>query len=88
MQMLVGLTPQAIDTASTYTDLDEGGQTVVVQNLGPGDIYLDPFPSMDATSGMKIGVGGAYEYRQGKQQQTVYVVASVVDTDVRVVVVG
>lgn len=85
--MLVGTSPELVDTATEYPDLGVSGQVVVMQNLGPGDIYVDFKDDVSVTSGVKIAASGAYEFPRGASQG-LYVVASANETDVRIMAVG
>jgi hypothetical protein len=87
MQMPVGTTAVEVDTSS-YPDLNEAGQTVLVQNLGPGTLYADFTPNVTVGSGIRLSAGGdALEFRRSSGQK-LYVVASEVNTDVRFLAVG
>ena len=87
MQAVIGTTPVPIAT-DQYVDVGAAGQVVVVQNLGPGDLYIDFLEGVDSSSGLKLAAGGdAYEFPRATSQ-TLYAVATEADTDVRIMVVG
>ena len=79
MNISVGVAPAAIPIRQ--------GDRPVIQNLGPGDLYIDTEPDVTTASGIKIVVDGSYEFPMDPLK-TVYAVASVDATDVRVMVVG
>lgn len=66
---------------SSYKDLGSKGQILVLQNLGPGDVYWDTVAGVSTTNGVKLGTGGGYELRL----QDVWVVGSAA-ADLRVTV--
>jgi hypothetical protein len=86
MQMTVGTAAVAVGTTEAR-DSYQSGQVVVLQNLGPGDIYVDFANTVTAANGFKISVNGAYEFPRTANEQEIYVIASVADTDVRVLLV-
>jgi hypothetical protein len=61
--------------------------TPVIQNLGPGVLYLDTDETVTTATGLKIDVGSAYEFPRDVDR-SVFMVASVASTDVRIMVVG
>lgn len=80
MQVIVGTTAQSI------TGLDRAGR--VIQNLGPGDLYVDTDAEATTTGGLKIAVGEAISLGAGSSETIISLVASAADTDVRVVRMG
>jgi hypothetical protein len=60
----------------------------VIQNLGPGDIYLDTDGDVDANSGLKLIPNAVYEFPTPGADSNIWVVASEADTDVRVIEAG
>lgn len=63
------------------------GETPVIQNLGPGVLYLDTSSSVSVTTGLRVPVDGAYEWPRDVAT-SVYAVASAAGTDVRILKVG
>lgn len=78
MQVDVGTTPEKLPVGP--------GSTPIVQNIGPGVLYLDFSSGVSADTGFQIEVGGAYEFPKDLPKD-LYAVASV-QTDVRILVVG
>lgn len=64
--------------------------TPVVQNLGPGNLYVDHDPAVTATTGFKLVPNSVYEWPHDLGQATgvIYAIADAVSTDVRILVVG
>lgn len=64
----------------------------VVQNLGPGDVYLGDGPTVSANNGIKLEPGVGYEFpntlKKISDWKGVWVIASEAGTDVRVANVG
>lgn len=79
MRVLVGTTSQKLPADRSRP---------VIQNLGPGDVYLDTDGDVDADSGMKLAVGAVYEFPTSGATSDIWVVATQADTDVRVIEVG
>lgn len=75
---------QQIDL-SGYEDRGAVGMMVIVQNLGPGDVYVDQADDVTSDSGVKIAANGYWEFSSITGQ---YFVADGGDADVRVTVVG
>lgn len=73
---------------SDYQDLGESGLRVVVQNLGPGDVYFDAADDVDDTSGVKIASGGNWEFVVDRLSFGQYFYADGGDADVRFTAVG
>ena len=63
------------------------GDRPVVQNLGPGDIYVNTRADVTTSDGLKIPVDQAYEW-PGDLAADLYAISTLDDTDVRVIVVG
>lgn len=79
MQILLGTTAQNI----------RGDRSLpVIQNLGPGTVYLDTDGDVDATSGLKIDPGAVYEFPISGGNMGIWIVASEANTDVRVIELG
>lgn len=63
----------------------------VIQNLGPGNVYLGTAQAeADPDEGFKIVPGGGYEFSSaaGFEAGGVWVVADAANTDVRVISIG
>lgn len=82
MRVLVGTSVTSLPIRSEVTP--------VIQNLGPGVLYIDADPAVSATSGFVLDVGSVYEYPRdlAVAAGAVYAVASQANTDVRILVVG
>jgi hypothetical protein len=79
MKAIVGTTP---------TQLPVGDRQVpVIQNLGPGVVYIGFTSDVSADSGLRIPVDAVYEF-PGNVQGTLHAVSTLADTDVRVLVVA
>lgn len=80
MRVLVGTEPYQI----------QGNRArPLVQNLGPGNVYLDTDGDVDADSGFKITPGAVYEFpTSGAFSVGIWMVADVDGTDVRVIGMG
>lgn len=63
------------------------GETPVIQNLGPGVLYLDTRPNVTPATGLQVPVNSAYEFPNDVTRQ-VYAVATMAGTDVRIMIVG
>lgn len=63
------------------------GETPVIQNLGPGVLYLDVRPDVSSDTGLRVPVDTAYEW-PNDITRSVYAVSDTLDADVRVLVVG
>lgn len=86
MQMTVGTSAELVDTVE-FSDTSSPGQVVVIQNLGPGDVYIDFTEDVTVGNGLKIGVNGAYELPRTSNESQLYIVASQASTDVRILLV-
>lgn len=61
----------------------------VIQNLGPGVVYLDATADVTANTGVKIDVNVAYEFlRTFNQGGKIYLIASQANTSVRTLAVS
>lgn len=60
----------------------------VIQNLGPGILFLDTDGDVDVDSGLKLGVGVVYEFPESGAYSDIWVVADAEGTDVRIIEVG
>lgn len=81
MQILLGTTPEQIKGDSSRP---------VIQNLGPGIVYLDTDPEVTVDSGIKLAVGTVYEFPTAGSLsiEGIFIVADTADTDVRVMDAG
>lgn len=80
MQILVGTT--AVPVAAG------GRQRPVIQNLGPGNVYLDTQGSVTPSSGLKIPVGFTYEFPTSGSLDSIFIIADQASTDVRIIAIG
>lgn len=82
MQIIVGTTALRLDLDSASTP--------VVQNLGPGALYMDNDPNVTVSTGLKLNVGDVYEFLRDLNQAggDMWLVADAANTDVRILVVG
>lgn len=78
--MILGTSKQQI-TAS-------GRNRLVIQNLGPGNVFLGTEGDVSPTIGLKIAVNAVYEFPTTSADDDVWVVADAANTDVRVLRVG
>lgn len=79
MQLILGTTSQSI--ASTR-------ERPVIQNLGPGNVYIDTDGDVDSSSGLKLVVGAVYEFPTSGSPSKIYLVADMPSTDVRIIGMG
>lgn len=80
MKINLGLTPQKLSSSRARP---------VIQNLGPGTVYLDTDGDVDIDSGFQIVTGAVYEFpAPGGRSKGVWIMADTEDTDVRVVEMG
>lgn len=63
------------------------GQTPVIQNLGPGVLYVDVDAEVTADSGLRIPVDTAYEWPRDITK-SIYAISDMAGTDVRILLVG
>lgn len=80
MKVIVGTTPHALVEVTR-------NQTPVIQNLGPGDLYLDFSSTVAVGNGLKVVPDGSYEFLHDLPGR-LYLVASQASTDVRILVVN
>lgn len=80
MQVIVGTSAQAV--------VAQGRTRLVIQNLGPGDVFLDTEGTVTPTAGLKIPVNATYEFPTASADDNVWLVASAANTDVRVIRIG
>lgn len=83
MKITVGTTPVSLAVDATSTP--------VIQNLGPGVLYLDNNAALTAATGLQLAVGDSFEFPGDLTYAGsvgIYMLASVAGTDVRVLVVG
>lgn len=79
MQILLGATPQRLPGSR---------MSPVIQNLGPGSVYLDTDGDVDENTGFVIAPGAVYEFpTAGARSKGIWIMADAPDTDVRVVTV-
>lgn len=76
-------------TSAARLPVDSSG-TPVVQNLGPGKVYLDTVSTVTTANGLELEVGDVYEFPHDLSQAGggVYAIADQANTDVRLMVVG
>lgn len=86
MKQTVGTAAAAVDL-SGYPDKGRVGQTLMIQNLGPGNVYVDATNAVTADTGIKIGIGGGWEI-QNWTGGSIYLISDLANTDVRIVAVG
>lgn len=80
MQILVGTTP---------TSLGAGDRTrLVIQNMGPGLVEFGTEGTFAYGQGISLVVSAVYEFPAASSADNIWVVASVADTQIRVVRVG
>jgi len=82
MKITVGTTPVSLGLDSDSTP--------VVQNLGPGVVYMDSTEDVTTATGLKLNVGDTYEFFRDLNQAggEIFLVSDQAATDVRVMVVG
>jgi hypothetical protein len=86
MQTTVGTSEIELDV-SDYADVGGGGQTLILQNLGAGDLYFDFRPGVAVGSGIKMASGGGYELADFDSRQAIYLISNS-SVDLRYAVVG
>lgn len=88
MQQTVGIEPVILGTtAFGGTGGAVGVSRPIIQNLGPGDLYLDFSSAVAIGSGVKLIPNERLEFG-GRLAQALYVVASQAATDVRFIDAG
>lgn len=61
----------------------------VLQNLGPGNVYIDTSGAVDADSGFRLMPGSVYEFpTSGANSKGIWVMADSANTDLRIVSMG
>lgn len=83
MKLIVGTAPVEIPRS--------GRGRPVIQNLGPGSVYLDTEGTVTADTGLRIAEGGAFEFDEAASYETgVWLVGTddVTPADVRVITMG
>jgi hypothetical protein len=84
--MIINEAAGAVDTGFT------GSQQPIIQNLGPGAIYLNTTNQNVLTSGLYIPSGGVYEFPatlvEGGNKVFVQVGTGQVSADIRIINVG
>lgn len=86
MQMDVSTTEVELDTTD-YADAGMKGQVLILQNLGPDDLYLDFLTGVDADTGVKISSGGGYEVTGWSPSMSIFVISDGT-SDLRYAVAG
>ncbi len=81
MQMTVGTSAVRLNAPASSTP--------IVQNLGPGSIFIGD-STVTVATGIKLGPGDVYEFLRDLSQSfgSLYLVADAAGTDVRYLVVG
>lgn len=80
MKKLLGTLPVPL-----LDKIDEGRP--LVQNLGPGKVYLDTVATVSVGTGFEMAVGGTFEYAEDSNiTPTVYAVADEANTDLRMII--
>jgi len=79
MRILVGTTSQKILADRSRP---------VIQNLGPGNVYIDTDGDVDVNSGLKLAVNAVYEFPTAGAESDIWIVSDAADTDVRIVEMG
>ena len=67
-----------------------GAHQPIIQNLGPGTVYVEDEANVSTATGLQIPVGVAYEFPRAfdtSRDRTLYLISSQAATDVRVMVV-
>jgi hypothetical protein len=84
--MIINIASGAVDSGFT------GSQQPIIQNLGPGTIYIGPFNSAEALIGigLKLVPNAVYEYPTTLVEgaDKVYIATDTNSTDVRIINVG
>lgn len=85
-KQIVSTTPVSLNL-STYADRGPTGQVLVIQNLGPGAVFMDASNTVAPSTGIKIPVNGAYEFLDWRGG-SLFIVSDAADTDVRYAAFG
>lgn len=82
MQQTVGVAAARLNAPSSSSP--------VLQNLGPGIVYVDHDSGVSEDTGFKLVVNAVYEFPRdlGVGGGNLWVVADAADTDLRILVVG
>lgn len=80
-------TSQVRLNTSAYADLGTTGQTLVMQNLGDGEVYFDFRTGVTAANGIRLSPNGAYELTNWNASMDVFLISDS-SADVRYGVVG
>ena len=75
-----------VGTAAVALPVDVG-ETPVIQNLGPGNLYLDTASGVTTGTGLQVPVDSVYEWTRDITK-TLYAIADAAGTDVRILKVG
>lgn len=66
-----------------------GPATPIIQNLGPGKVYLGDSDAVTAADGLQLEVNGKITLSTGSSSAgPIWLIADAADTDVRVVTLG
>ena len=69
-----------------------GSQQPIIQNLGPGNIWIGPFNDAETLyyTGLYLPIGSVYEFPATLVEggKSVFIYADTADTDVRIINVG
>lgn len=80
MQIILGTTAQRIPGDRSRP---------LIQNLGPGNVYVDTDGEVTAEEGFKLVPNATYEFpTPGGNSTGIWIIADAADTDVRVVGLG
>lgn len=74
-----------VGTTSTAVPKSSGAQPVI-QNLGPGTLYIDTVTPATAAGGLQLPVGSVFEMAESSRSgdATLYMIADAAGTDVRI----
>lgn len=76
-----------VGTAAVQVNVN--GETPIIQNLGPGVIYMDTVDTVTTANGVRLAVGNTYEYPGDMRLAgPLFLISDQANTDVRVMVVG
>jgi len=78
-----------VGTTAVSLGLDSQS-TPVIQNLGPGVVYMDNTEDVTTATGLRLAVGDTYEFFRDLNQAggEIFLVSDTAGTDVRIMVVG
>jgi hypothetical protein len=80
MRMIVGTTPQKV--------VSSGRARPVIQNRGPGTIYIDTQGTVSPDTGLELMPQMIMEFATSGSLDDIYVVSTQAATDVRVIEIG